>query len=151
MWKTPKPYHINYVNNFVFKSVITAVVYWAILSFESKIYSWNFKFKNSFRHAVKTPFPLVLNNINYEWSNQIYNYLPMNCNFYWQPAPISLIPTHPTCLYFDQSLIKNTNQIDFEHDLKQMKKKCKELDLENSELKEEISILEVSFWLISEN
>jgi hypothetical protein len=75
----------------------------------------------------------------------------MNCNFYWQPAPISLIPTHPTCLYIDQSLINTTNHIDFEYELKQMKKKCKELELENSELKEEISILEVSFRLISEN
>ena len=69
----------------------------------------------------------------------------MNCNFYWQPDSISLIPTNPTCLYFDQSRIKTSNHIDFEFELKQIKRKCKELELENSQLKEEISILEVPF------
>ena len=75
----------------------------------------------------------------------------MNCNFYWQPASISLIPTNPTCLYFDQSHIKTSNHIDYEFELKQIKRKCKELELENSQLKEEISILEVPFQFILEN
>jgi DNA helicase IV len=62
-----------------------------------------------------------------------------------------MIPIHPACLYFDQSHIKTSNHIDYNFELKQIKRKCKELELENSQLKEQISILEVQFWLISEN
>ena len=71
----------------------------------------------------------------------------MNCNFYWQPATIPLITAAPTCFYLDQYLINTTNKIDYESELR----KCKELELENSQLKDEISILEVQFWLNSEN
>lgn len=27
----------------------------------------------------------------------------MNNNFFWQSAPISIIPTAPACFYFDQA------------------------------------------------
>lgn len=75
----------------------------------------------------------------------------MNCNIYWQPAPISIIPNPQTCFYIDQSAIINSNQVSNESELKQLKKKVKELELENSQLKEEILILEVPIRLISEN
>jgi len=75
----------------------------------------------------------------------------MNYNCFWQPAPISLIPTSPACFYFDQQALTQQNQSDIEYSFKELKLKFEALELENFHLKEEILLLEVIFCLNSDH
>lgn len=59
----------------------------------------------------------------------------MDCNFCWQPVCFQMVSDFSTNTYLDQFSFKSQNHLSSESSYEDLKKKCDELELENSRLK----------------